>query len=180
MKRNLSIDIMRVIGAIAVASCHSTYLTNPRSIPLIFPSGYIAVEFFFILTGYFMVEHSMKVKSSDIGEGSILFITKKIASILPYYLFAWIMSLIIIHLPNNFHFYNILSTISKSIGPTLFLDMFGIGGFAIVGSTWYISAMIIALAILYPVLLYNNNIFIYLSPFISCLYMDFYIKIMEA
>ena len=82
MKRNLSIDIMRVIGAIAVASCHSTYLTNPRSIPLIFPSGYIAVEFFFILTGYFMVEHSMKVKSSDIGEGSILFITKKIASIL--------------------------------------------------------------------------------------------------
>lgn len=162
MRRNTFLDIMKVVCAFAILSYHSTYLTTPKSTPIIFKSGYIAVEFFFLLTGYFMIMHVDKLSiCKNLGKECISFIMSKIMIILPYYIFAWLISLILIHIPHNFSFFSICTTIIKSLYPTLFLDMAGLGGFAIVGSTWYISAMLIALSILYPLLRLNVDFFSY-------------------
>lgn len=51
--RNGFIELCRFIFAIGIVSHHSQFLTNDlNEVPML--GGYVSVEFFFILTGYFM------------------------------------------------------------------------------------------------------------------------------
>lgn len=51
--RNTEVDLLRVVFAIAVLIHHSHGLNPPDTTSYPFVGGYIAVEFFFLLTGYF-------------------------------------------------------------------------------------------------------------------------------
>ena len=51
--RNGFIELCRFIFAMGIVSHHSQFLTNDlNEVPIL--GGYVSVEFFFILTGYFM------------------------------------------------------------------------------------------------------------------------------
>lgn len=50
-KRNLGLDIIRVIAAILVIICHSGFFSVGISFPFLSFAGILAVEIFFVLSG---------------------------------------------------------------------------------------------------------------------------------
>lgn len=80
-----SIEFWRLIFAISIVLCHSMYLpTNKNGINLHVNS--LAVEFFFILSGFLMARSVLTNKKSDIkvpslGEDTIVFLKKKLKPI---------------------------------------------------------------------------------------------------
>ena len=145
MKRNGYIDFIKFIFAVIVAEFH----LNGG----IFPGGRMAVEGFFIINGYFMMKSIEKDKANlNIGTSTVSFMWKKYKSLF-YYLFpATVISYIVILLCNE-------KTLTYAIkrAPMLIFEIVplyctGLKGEYVVGVSWYLSAMLIALAILFPLI----------------------------
>ena len=73
MKRNHWLDLLKLTFIIIIAFCHTTWWTNMKY-------GFLPVEFFFIVSGYFVYASYLKNKS--FGK----FVTDKIKRLFPTYL----------------------------------------------------------------------------------------------
>lgn len=127
-----------------------------------FAKGYLAVEFFFIVTGIMMCQTAEKSNlNQNILNDTFHFIKKKIFSLMPNYYIAWIITLIVVvfcQLDGNFEF----SYLMDSYGELFFLRSVGIIGFYSNNPTWYISVMLTAELLLYPLLRkWRDNFYIF-------------------
>lgn len=151
--RNGSIDLMKFLFTLVVMLYHTTKL---------FPGGYIAVDFFFIVSGYLMSKSTEKRIANGIALGSdtLSFVLHKAKGIFPFYLSAFILS---------FCFTCVLggSGIKQSL-LTLFhspynIFMLGMAGNYDMGhrvqASWYISAMLLGILLMYPIRKKNVNVF---------------------
>ena len=154
-RRNETIDLMKFVFILMIMCFHSG---------LVFHGGYIAVEFFFVVSGFLMAASMEKLPetSEDLGKETISFILHKAAGIFPYYLLAWILSLIITATANHYSLQLLLKTIFRSPYNVLMVEMAGNYdmGHRVQGS-WYISAMLLAMLILFPLRRKNKNLFDY-------------------
>ena len=80
---------------------------------------------------------------SNIGSETITYILKKIKAFFPYIIVTFIITLFVRNI-------NKPKEIINSIWNLLLLDMSGVRTTVVVGQTWYISAMLISMLILYP------------------------------
>ena len=82
--KNAHIELCRFIGAIIIL-CHHTYLFENRTY---FVTGWLFVEFYFMLTGYFTAMHFFKTPylGDNIYKDAFKYMLDKIYRILPY---AW-------------------------------------------------------------------------------------------
>lgn len=143
---------------------HAKVLATNGENPL-FLYGAIGVEFFFITSGYLMTKKALSIKKdcSNIGEETFEYIWKKIKAFFPYVLIAFIISLLV---KNEYYSYK-KNKIINSVWALLFIDMGGIKRPYILEQTWYISAMLISMIILYPLIRRYKRNFIYIvSPLI--------------
>lgn len=110
-----------------------------------FSAGRIGVEFFFLTSGYLMAKKALNKKEdiSNIGSETITYILKKIKAFFPYIIVTFIITLFVRNI-------NKPKEIINSIWNLLLLDMSGVRTTVVVGQTWYISAMLISMLILYP------------------------------
>ncbi|MDO5132584.1 MAG: acyltransferase family protein [Eubacteriales bacterium] len=122
-----------------------------RGVPVaFFNHGNLGVEFFFLVTGYLMA----KCVCNDVGRGdpqvlpdrTVRFLARKAKAIFPYYLSACLFTFVVRRLTcrtlNADYFLQRI--------PSLFLlQRLGLGR-PVIGCTWYLSSMLIALAIAYP------------------------------
>ena len=69
--KNYEIDFVKFLFAIGIFVYHSMYLDAVNGNPKIFAKGYLGVEFFFMVSGYFMAASISKAQSNQI-EASIL------------------------------------------------------------------------------------------------------------
>ncbi len=163
-KRNGEIDLLRFIFSVMIVIHHYNASFNFN----ILHNGYIAVEFFFLLSGYLMAQSAYKITSqkkqlepSEIADLSWSFIIKKVKAFYPYYAFAVIFQVIVRNIMvNHENIDSLVSGFLRSI-PTFTLTFLGFNNNSKtlhVGSTWYLSAMIIAMFILFPFLLKNFHI----------------------
>lgn len=72
---------------------------------------------------------------------------RKIATILPYHFIAVALTII---LYCSFEHKNVIQYIIKSLPSIFLLQMSGLPGSNVIGNEWYISSMLIALFIIYP------------------------------
>ena len=93
-KRNGEIDLLRFIFSSMIVIHHYNASFNFN----ILENGYIAVEFFFLLSGYLMAQSAYKItskkdklESSEIADSTWSFIIKKVKAFYPYYAFAVIL-----------------------------------------------------------------------------------------
>ena len=127
----------------------------------LFRWGQFSVEFFFVVSGYFMcvsAHNAEKKEAVGLGTETFRYILHKIQSILPAYLFAFCLSWL------NWFYFNGLHLLQQKglmtfvytnlcMMPDFFLTfMAGYEGKVIIRITWYISAMLIAMLVLYPLL----------------------------
>lgn len=131
----------------------------------ILPRGSIGVEFFFIVSGFLLAKSAFKknMQSTEthecLGKETFHFIVKKYMTFLPYVLFAGIISLIIQNIWKHIG----LTKSFISIWDMLILRMTGIKCNVVVGPAWYLSAMLLSMMVLYPLLKKYKQNFIYLA-----------------
>ncbi len=159
-KRSGELDLLRMVFILEIVLYHFNTGT--------FPFG-IGVEFFFVLAGLLMARHAEKWVKSTEGGGMDLglvadetwsFMRRKFRSFYKYYLVAFVIRVFVRSLlVNRLSAATVVMRLLKSI-PTLTLTFFGINGVSTanyINSTWFLSAMLIAMFILYPILLRNHR-----------------------
>lgn len=153
--RNGKISILKFLFSILIIAYHLVdYFNNGQ---IMFPLGYIGVEFFFIVSGFYFCKKSLnykKVDSKVIGEETFRFILKKIKQFAPYILFLCVISIPVSIFIDKLQIFDINSAISN----LFYIPNHDNKVLVIYGITWYICSMIIVQAILFPILLkYRRN-----------------------
>ena len=162
MKRNGEIDFFRFVFSVVIVFFHYNCSFHLG----IFEFGAIGVEFFYIVTGYLMAKHveirieQNSEKGVSIPDRTWRFMSRKISSFYQYYLSAFILQMLIRYIiirrdKAPFLLFHLLKSI-----PTLTLTFMGLnrGNMSYyVPNTWYLSTMLIAVFILYPMLVKNYD-----------------------
>ena len=160
-KRNYVLDALRFLFSIMILIHHSYLITDGKF--RYAPSGYIGVEFFFIVTGYYMmvyIERRRRERETevlDIGTETRNFVMKKIAKIWPYLLVSDVVSIIVCFIVLK---EGILHGIVYAYSELLVLQMAGFWGNYPTGTAWYLSALVLALLFLYPLAVKFRSMFL--------------------
>lgn len=154
--RILNIELMRFIVAIAIILFHVSGTMVPS---MKVTSGYIGVEFFFIISGFFMMQRALKEKplktTQNIYE-TIKYVFNKAKKIWPFYIFALMFMLIIKEV--SIHQYDILIILKDLYSYKLeffYLQCLGFNSYINLSTSfllvpaWYLSSLFIALIPIY-------------------------------
>lgn len=157
MKRNHWLDFLKLTFIIIIAFCHTTWWTNMKY-------GFLPVEFFFIVSGYFVYASYLKNKS--FGK----FVTDKIKRLFPTYLV--ILSVCAIYslifpkfYPNSSYEHWWLSLarealLLQSIGLDELFNVIKINLMRTTPTAWYVSVYFYGTVVLYGLLTYVPKRFI--------------------
>ncbi len=165
-KHNGIISLWKFIFCIVIAIFHSKALFPDRTVP-IFNSGYIGVEFFFLVSGFYFAKHVLKEKydKNTIGEETTGFILKKFKHFLPYIIIV-VSATALIYL-KYYKPFNI-NKLVNSIWNILLLRQFGFNGPLVIGALWYLPVMLMSMFISYPLVKkYGKNYILIVSPLIA-------------
>ena len=173
-KRNGIISLWKFLFAIVIAFFHGSQFYPELKNPF-FPKGYIVVEFFFIVSGFFYASNVLKKRynKKTIGTDTIKFIFRKIISFFPYIVIAYIFSLLVQSYYSNWGIGKILN----SFWNLTMLKFFGFGDVIMLGQLWYIAHMLLVMFVLYPFLVkYKDNFIKLVSPIIVIISLGFLYK----
>ena len=153
-KRNGEIELLRLVFCILIILFHcNKHLFNVLDpyhyVYALSPRGYIGVEFFFMLSGYFMAHSIEKKKNAvSLGTDSFRFIWKKYFSIFWYHIIAYV-AFVIVHsiIMQDFSFDKLFNLIPGA----LLLTRSGLLFTKLDDALWYLSAMLLVMAAMYPV-----------------------------
>lgn len=156
-KRNGEIDIIRFVLSIMILIYHFA-MEYSR---VIFDGIYIAPEFFFLVTGYFMAAHVRRLPQRDLSNSEIAnetwrFMMGKISKIYPHFVVTLLLQLVLVHLIVNYKGIMDAASIFLHSMPAFTMTHLGLNfgsRMLFEGNSWYLSAMVISLFVLYPVLL---------------------------
>lgn len=175
MKRNGKIELMRFICCMVVILFHCTSrfgikpLFEIFGLPVtFFKNGFISVEFFFIVSGFLMTKSIYKsVKNNiqgDLGKDTVKFVWKKYTTIFPQHIVAFIALAIInvVDLGLYKDGYKFFEFVAKVIPNLLLIQKWGFDYKNINGLEWYISAMLLAMYIIYPLCKKFYNSFVHI------------------
>lgn len=159
--RNAELDFWKFFAMIIIVIHHSYNLFEKKR--LFFPHGSIYVEFFFIISGFLMALSASKKPRCDVeklGTETVGVILGKLKRLLPYYIFGWITMLI-----SDIAYFGAdkVFTADHLLRVPFSLTLLHVSGIPmqdVVGTDWYLSAMFMAMAVLYPILRRWNDIFI--------------------
>ena len=165
-KRNGFLDFLKFVFAIIIVIGHGDTIYGTTAVNKIIPLASFGVEFFFIVSGALLLRSFDKQKGEEsLGDDTVSFMKHKIKGLLPNYYVAWIILFILLNVDNELKM--IVFNFFKAIPELLFLKMTGMPTQTYNGNTWYISAMLLAMLIIYPLVRKNRDFFIkYLAPFI--------------
>ena len=150
--RNGNIECLRFLFAVCVVLLHS------KNAPLRMSGGYLAVEFFFMLSGLFLGRRLRKTKDTpqslqDTVHESGHYILRRIGVIFPYFLPAAIIGFTVRLLCGEYG-EGLRGAAHVLFLPheLLFLQNLGFSSPSGAGVSWYLSALFFAMWLLYPIL----------------------------
>lgn len=175
-KYNYFVDIIKFIFSFIIVIYHS-WMFNGTFGNGYFNYGFLAVDFYFITTGYLMmssINNNNKYRKEDLGISTFTFIKGKVLKILPYLLLSYFLGGLFVY-KKNFFSISILTS-NSFINELIQLGSTG-AGININTPTWYISTMIISLIVLYPLAKKFNNNYLYI---IAPIFMIFLITLINT
>ena len=169
-KRNGAIDFWKFIFSLVIVCFHTFHYESLNGMQP-FKGGNSAVEFFFLVSGFLMAQSASRVSYTEgsLGKETARFISRKIKGLYPEFAVAWIMAFIVMHLSaRSWAVTTLIKDFLTGIWELCLLRMSGLAGYRANVVTWYISAMILAMLILYPLLIkYKDTFFVIIAPCIS-------------
>lgn len=164
-KRYGNIEVLRFLFSVCIVLHHAM-------IPWISMwGGYLSVEFFYILSGFFLANYVNLHKEYDIEliyKSNIQYCIKRYKSIIVYFVISTAIGCIVLGYTYEwkFDFERIMYIFSDFI----FVQSMGLPVASITGIVWYLSSMFIGLLIVYPLAMKNGKVYFkYIAPFISIL-----------
>ena len=163
-KRNGNIEILRFIFCLFIVFFHfQRYIKNGYV-----ETGYLGVDFFFMLSGIFLGKKLKKDKEQHKKESinetlitSNKYFFSRIFSIYPFYFAATVFFFIIKILFEQFSF---ISGLFYCISDFLFLQIFGFPSISYTGTLWFLAALFFSIYVLYPIIRRYYDIYVkYLS-----------------
>ena len=180
--RNGKIELLRFIFCMAVLLFHcEKYVLGEPSLEdgyhlSLFCHGSMGVEFFFLVSGFLMAKSiSKKIRQQTelqetLAQESLGFLKRKITSIFPMHVMTFILAFIAYVLANHMNYIEMMGKAVESIPSFFLIQMSGINLCSPNHITWYISCMLIAMAILYPICRKYYEFFThYLAPLMAVL-----------
>lgn len=160
--RATSIELIRFVAAAVVMTYH--FFTIYISGDGIIIYAYVFVEFFFMLSGFFMMKH---VTERDDPMDPAAYVFRKAASFYPIYIIAFSFQFVLFVLMNHlksapevlgrlFHFKweaLLLQNAGFIPDPQFNTDY-------LLGQAWYLSAMLLAMVIAYPLARYFRKVYL--------------------
>lgn len=163
MERN-HIDLWRLIFTVLVCSLHSGALLTEGWERVFFPGGYIAVEFFFIVSGYYLAfsvsKNKDNVSITTIGTETVNYTITRAKRLFPEFFCGFLLTIVLTQIiykePLVELFRKLLST---GIYELLMLHVINPYEEMILSVAWYVSALLLATFIIYPFLRMIPNIY---------------------
>lgn len=128
--------------------------------------GYLAVDFFFILSGFFLLKYyySQVDKEGTDEKKSLQYLWHRVKVLFPHHLFSWLCCVPIFIFITNKSFSIFLK---QGIGELFFLRGTGVGvDTSVNGVNWYLSVLVVFSYFILYLIQKNKNIFIYgIAPF---------------
>lgn len=161
-KRNASVEFLRFAAIMCVVLHH--YNVN------LCKGGYLAVDFFSILTGFFLMLHFTKhyTSNNDSIVSAVQYMKLRYVRLIYPYLIIFLCSIIIrILLGNSI---SIKTILSENLWELLMLDGLGLTVNLVIPPGWYIQSMMLASYLCYLILSYNKKVYIYvIAPIVILL-----------
>lgn len=153
--RNGKIEFLRFVFSIIIVIHHSRNFLGDEICQ--FLGGSFAVEFFFLVSGYLMMAsieklNARKAPGQDLGKETLGFLWKKAKSVYPDLLIAWIIALVFTKIAKKKSLLGMAALAVDSFFEVTLLKMSGLYSISLNGVTWYISSMLLCMAILYPLI----------------------------
>ena len=149
--RNGKLDFWKFIFSLVIVIHHGRNLMGDEG--SLFLGGSFAVEFFFIVSGYLMMTSIKKMTSyseqTNLGAETINFLKRKYKALCPEIFVGYAIALTFIVIVANKPF---VDTFIKTFFEGIMFRMFGLHIQSINGAVWYISSMLLCMALLYPLL----------------------------
>lgn len=153
------LDFWKFVAMIAILLVHSHTFFGKG---VVLKYGFLGVELFFLITGYLFAASVYRdqrpFSSETIGSELWAFIRHKIGGFLPYFLVGWTLGLSLKSVQTGgdlFHATNLRGCVFD----LFLLRESGLPYYDIAGSHWYLSSMMIALFLIYPVFRWRKNLF---------------------
>lgn len=161
-KRNNMIDLFKLVLSFVIVLYHISLNIDGFTI---FNRGLLAVDFFFIVSGYFFVISVLKDKKysddNHIYEDNVKLILRKYKSFFPYLFVGFVLSLLYRIILDNIGVHTILN----SIFTLLLVHMAGLPVSKVNNVVWYLSVMLLSMFIIYPLIRKQTRKYcLYLAP----------------
>lgn len=178
-KRNGEIDLLKFVFSVIIVLFHTFHYNEIDGIrPFI--GGNVAVEFFFLVSGFLMAQSASRVRleQSGLGGETKNFMFRKIRGLFPEFGIAWIIGFIVMQLAEeSVSIVSIIKDFLTGLWELFFLRMSGLTDFRANVVTWYISAMLLAMLVLYPLLIkYKDTFFYIIAPCVSIFLLGYICK----
>lgn len=159
-KRNAEIELLRFAFAVAVLLFHTNKFYGTERL---FPGGNFSAEFFFLVAGYLLMQHVSQSKSDfSAGKETVQYLQKKISVLFPMILIAWILTFGLICSAQKLTSVAALQLFAERWWEILCLKMTGLDGGDVDNVVWAVSAIILSIAILYPLLRKYQDTMLYI------------------
>lgn len=164
-KRSGNLDLLKFLFSVMIVLFHGKNLATKES--YLFPGGSIAVEFFFVVSGVLMARAACTYEMKEnLGKDTFLFIKHKVCGLMPNYYIGFIIAFIVIN-RNVRSLSLLLKKIGNAVWEVLLLVNTGLRPFKSIsnGPVWYLSAMLLAMCVIWPVMRkYKNTFFYVIAP----------------
>lgn len=146
---NPEIDFWKLFFAIAVFTFHSHKFLTP---PYYFSRGHLGVEFFFYVSGYFLAAKiQSSIKKNQPAPPTDVFLKGKVQTILHPVFAGFVVCFTLSEIASGNSFSTSLKHFIQAIPEILNLRIYGFETVRFYnGPTWYISAMLVSMVLLYP------------------------------
>lgn len=156
--RNRTIDFWKFVYSIIIMLQHSREI---RGYTLFLIGGSIGVEFFFIVSGYLMVaSFERQEKCGEIAQDTFDFIKRKSKPLFPAVWASGIIGIIVTNVIAHSTIKEWMKCVVNNVWAFLLIDFSGMRGKPVNGVTWYLSAMLLIMLILYPIMCKNKELFL--------------------
>ncbi len=155
-------DFWKLMFSLVILLFHGTEGFAGAGDPQIFPAGALGVDFFLLVSGYLMMCSAERARKTcentpehSISRETASFLGRKLSTVGPAYGLSAVVSMVswlvasmgIRHLSLG----NLLEKGSMTLWNLLLLNGSGIRYVSVNGSVWYISSMLFAMLLLYPI-----------------------------